>query len=130
MKKLLLIILLFTACKKEETKPSINWNGNYTLVTSTCTDSHYSGSESTYLTISGSTIPPYQLSAYLYNPCELSISGTSATISPDPMNTGWDFNSGTASLNGNKLTVNYSFTIHYDNGNIKATPHFTSTYTK
>lgn len=145
MKKLLLVLLLFSACKKETVAPQMTvvsqdpWNGTYTLQSTSCSLPSYESSEVHILVIDNKTIGGYGLNEYLYNPVHLSITGDFAEIPKDEMtqadqNAGgwnsWDFQGGSIKKQGTTLVANYSFVIYYDNGMVKDRPVFISTYRK
>jgi len=130
MKKLLLILLLFTCCKKDAQQPAQTpapkdtWVGTYLRQSETCSLYGYRDASSSSLVITSSTNPcfgPQNFNIYIStdNVC-FPINGSSAVIAgffftgtgsgwPDAAT--WKFDGGTATKSGNQITCNYSITV-------------------
>lgn len=140
MKKLLLILLLFSSCKKADTTLNSpdSWVGSYKKSSESCSLSSYACSARDNLTITATTftIEKYALSQYLYNP--VTINTNSGTIPADEMSTGdqnagfdsWDMLGGTITKNGNTVTLHFSFITRFSGGSVKDNPVFDVVYKK
>ena len=142
MKKLIFILLILVACKKDsDTQSADSWLGTYSIQSQSCNIPSYSGTASSTITIdnnSAFTIPSGGLNTYLNTPIRVTINGDAANIPFDEMTYSdnmtpgqdhWDFGGGNITKSGNTLTVHYSFTLRFDNGSTQQ-PTYDVTYSK